>query len=167
LLGPLELNRTRTTLAPWLGGLLALWREEARLKGIQWQADVPLTLGEATIDANQMARALGNLLSNAVKYTPSSGAIEVQARIEPDGAEPGAGSTVRVTVSDTGPGIPAADQRRIFEPFERGTGDRRFPQGVGLGLAIARDIVQAHGGVISLESSPGHGSCFILTFPTQ
>ncbi len=162
LLGPLELNRTRTALTPWLTQLLSLWREAARQKGIAWQADVPLALPEVNFDADQMARALGNLLSNAVKFAPAGGAIEVQARIEP--AE-GAGRSVVITVGDSGPGIPPADQRRVFEPFERGTGDRRFAQGVGLGLTIAREIVQAHGGTIQLESTPGRGSRFSLSFP--
>lgn len=163
LLGPLELNRTRTALTPWLTQLLSLWREAARQKGIAWQADVPLALPEVAFDADQMARALGNLLSNAVKFTPVGGTIEVQARVQVDDADPV--RSVQIMVSDSGPGIPLADQRRIFEPFVRGTGDRRFPQGVGLGLTIAREIVQAHGGTLALESTPNRGSRFTLSFP--
>ena len=79
--------------------------------------------------------------------------------------EPGAPDQIRITVEDSGPGIPIADQKRIFEPFQRGQSDRRFPQGVGLGLSIASDIVRAHGGAITLESTPGKGSRFVLEFP--
>jgi signal transduction histidine kinase len=76
--------------------------------------------------------------------------------------EPGA---CWIRVSDTGPGIPADEQALIFEPFQRGQADRRFPQGMGLGLSIAQDIVVAHGGRIDLESSQGLGSRFTVTIP--
>ena len=164
VLGSLELNRTPTPLAPWLVQVASLWREAAREKGITWKADIPLALPTASIDGDQMARAVGNLLSNAVKFTPPGGAISVDASVEAS-AEPGAADNFVFAVSDTGPGIPVAEQKRIFEPFQRGHADRRFPQGVGLGLSIATDIVQAHGGAITLESSPGHGARFTLTIP--
>ena len=164
VLGSLELNRTPTPLAPWLVQVASLWREAAREKGIIWQADIPLALPTASIDGDQMARAVGNLLSNAVKFTPPGGAISVDASVEAS-AEPGAADNFVFAVSDTGPGVPVAEQKRIFEPFQRGHADRRFPQGVGLGLSIATDIVQAHGGAITLESSPGHGARFTLTIP--
>lgn len=165
VLGTLELNRTPTPLAPWLAQVLTLWREAAREKNITWQADIPLTLPTAAIDPDQMARAVGNLLSNAVKFAPSGGSIAVAA-VTLDGADPGAPATVAITVADSGPGISPADQARIFEPFQRGQQGRRFPQGVGLGLSIATDIAHAHGGAITLDSAPGRGSRFTLTFPT-
>jgi signal transduction histidine kinase len=164
VLGPLELRRTPTPLTPWLSEVLSLWREAAQQKGIAWKSDIPLALPDATFDADQMARALGNLLSNAVKFTPPGGQIEVRASVTPDA--PQVPFTVRISVADSGLGIPPAEQARIFEPFERGGGDRRFPQGVGLGLSIARDILLAHGGTITLESNPGRGSRFLLSFPS-
>lgn len=164
VLGSLELNRTPTPLAPWLTQLCSLWREAAREKNITWQADIPLALPTVAIDADQMARAVGNLLTNAVKFTPPGGSIIVSARALP-AQEPGAPEQIRITVEDSGPGIPLADQRRVFEPFQRGQSDRRFPQGVGLGLSIASDIVLAHGGAISLESLPGKGSRFMIDIP--
>ena len=164
VLGSLELNRTPTPLAPWLVQVVSLWREAAREKGIAWKADIPLALPTVRMDEDQMARAVGNLLSNAVKFTPPGGAISVNAAIVA-AAEPGASDSFTFTVSDTGPGIPVSEQKRIFEPFQRGQGDKRFPQGVGLGLSIATDIVQAHGGAITLESSPGHGARFTLAIP--
>ena len=164
VLGTLELNRTPTQLAPWLTQVCSLWRQTARAKNVAWQADIPFALPIAEIDADQMERAVGNLLTNAVKFTPGGGTITVSARMLPT-QEPGAPDQIRITVEDSGPGIPIADQKRIFEPFQRGQSDRRFPQGVGLGLSIASDIVRAHGGAITLESTPGKGSRFVLEFP--
>ncbi len=164
VLGTLELNRTPTLLAPWLTQLLSLWREAARAKGISWQADIPFALPTAAIDADQMARAVGNLAANAVKFTPAGGSIAVQAGTRPSAAPDGA-QWVCIAVTDSGPGIAAADQQRIFEPFQRGQQGRRFVQGVGLGLTIAQEIAQAHGGAIELESTPGRGSRFALLFP--
>jgi signal transduction histidine kinase len=164
VLGSLELNRRETQLSPWLTPVLALWREASREKGVAWAADIPINLPAASIDADQMARAVGNLLSNAVKYTPPGGSITVSARMQPS-LEPGEPASIVITVADTGPGIPTADQRRIFEPFQRGGHERRFPQGLGLGLSIASDIAQAHGGSLLLESDGSTGSRFILTFP--
>jgi signal transduction histidine kinase len=74
-------------------------------------------------------------------------------------------STCWIRIGDNGPGIPVDEQALIFEPFQRGKADRRFPQGMGLGLAIARDIVVAHDGDITLESSLGRGSRFTVTLP--
>ncbi len=164
VLGSLELNLTPTPLAPWLVQVVSLWREAAHEKGIVWKADIPFALPTAEIDGDQMSRAVGNLLSNAVKFTPSGGAISVDATVDP-AIEPGALDSFLITVTDNGPGIAANEQKRIFEPFQRGQQERRFPQGAGLGLSIATDIVHAHGGTITLESTPGRGASFILAIP--
>lgn len=166
VLGSLELNRAPTPLAAWLAQVVSLWREAAREKGVIWKADIPLALPTVDIDGDQMARAVGNLLSNAVKFTPPGGAISVDASVE-SGQEPGAADNFCFTVTDTGPGIALADHKRIFEAFQRGQSDRRFPQGVGLGLSIATDIVTAHGGAITLESALGEGARFTLTIPLK
>jgi signal transduction histidine kinase len=104
-----------------------------------------------------LAQALGNLLSNAIKYTPKGKAISVGVRTYED--------AIRICVCDTGPGISSEEQDRIFEPFHRAQRGRRFPQGMGLGLAIAREIVVAHGGQITLESSSDQGSEFVMLLP--
>ncbi len=70
-----------------------------------------------------------------------------------------------IRVRDTGVGIPPEEQERIFEPFYRGPSSRRFPQGMGLGLSIARDLIAAHGGHIDVESESGEGSTFTLWLP--
>jgi two-component system sensor histidine kinase BaeS len=156
-LGPLELERKPLTLSPWLTQELAPWREAAQHKGLRWQADIPDTLPELSLDADRVGQALGNVISNAVKYTPADGEVAISAGEEEAG--------VWIRVRDTGVGIPPEEQAHIFEPFYRGTTGRRFPQGMGLGLSIARDLLIAHGGHIEVESAPGTGSTFTLWLP--
>ncbi len=103
-----------------------------------------------------MGQVIGNLLSNAVKYTESGG-IAVYATCTVTEAA--------VSVADTGPGIAAGDQPRVFDPFFRGETPRRTTEGLGVGLAIARSLAEAHGGRLSLESAPGRGSVFTLHLP--
>jgi signal transduction histidine kinase len=103
-----------------------------------------------------MAQVLGNLLSNAIKYTPE-GTLSLEARASDD--------KVLIVVSDTGIGIAPSEQERVFEPFYRSSRDTRFPQGMGLGLSIARDLVIAHCGNLDVESMPGEGSRFTISLP--
>ncbi|MCC9077219.1 HAMP domain-containing histidine kinase [Litorilinea aerophila] len=151
----LQLRSTRLT--DWLGTVLAPWEEAARRKGISWQVHQPASLPTVTIDPVRLGQALGNLLSNAVKYTPPGGAIAVIVHSERD--------MVNIQVRDTGPGIPSAEQDRIFEPFYRWPSEHHYQPGMGLGLAIAREWVRAHGGQIQVESTPGHGSTFTISLP--
>ena len=99
-----------------------------------------------------MAQALGNLLSNAIKYTPKDGVVAVEIAEQAD--------MLTIAVRDTGPGIEPGEIDQIFEPFYRSSSDTRFPQGMGLGLSIAREIVNAHGGQINVQSQRGQGSRF-------
>jgi signal transduction histidine kinase len=103
-------------------------------------------------DRERVLQVIANLVGNAVKFTPQHGDIRITA-VATDGA-------VRVSVSDTGPGIPQAQLARVFDRYWRGSG-----QGAGLGLFIARGIVEAHGGRIWVESAPGAGSAFHFTLP--
>ncbi len=157
VLGTLELDREPIHLAEWLPQVLVTWREAAHSKELQWEARVPTDLPVLEADSDRLARALGNLLSNAVKYTPSEGTVCIEA-----GAED---REVWIRVSDTGPGIDPEDQARIFTPFYRGHSITRFPQGMGLGLTIANDLVIAHGGRIEVKSTPGQGSHFTMWIP--
>lgn len=157
-LGPLELERSPVALSPWLMQELAPWREAAQHKELRWQTHIPDDLPELTLDADRIGQALGNVISNAIKYTLPDGEVTVSA-----GAEE---TEVWIRVHDTGVGIPPEEQSRVFEPFYRGTTGRRFPQGMGLGLSIARDLLTAHGGHIDVESTPGAGSTFTLWLPT-
>lgn len=143
-------------LGEWLQALLPPWRQAALEKGLRWKADVPQDLPVVEMDAERMAQAVGNLLSNAIKHTRPGDEVTVSARRN--------GTQVQITVADSGPGIAPEEQDRIFEPFYRGQ-QGRFPQGLGLGLTIARDLVHAHEGRLDLESTPGAGSAFIISLP--
>jgi two-component system phosphate regulon sensor histidine kinase PhoR len=105
-------------------------------------------------DAESLQRVLQNLLHNAIKFTPEDGAITITSQIEDD--------EVRISVSDTGPGIPPEHLDRIFERFYK-TDSSRSSGGSGLGLAIAKHIVEGHGGRIWAESTPGAGAVFCFT----
>jgi len=93
-----------------------------------------------------------NLAENAVAHTPPG--TEVAVAVHDDG---------RISVSDHGPGVPPQDRERIFERFSRGKGQRT--QGAGLGLAIVREIMRAHGGRIAVDDAPAGGAIFALVFP--
>jgi two-component system, OmpR family, sensor histidine kinase BaeS len=157
LSGTLRLQRETVDLADWLSAVLAPWAEAAQQKGLVWAVTVAPDLPCLSIDPDRLGQALGNLLSNAVKYTSAGGRIAVAAHLEQ--------GSLCVTVADSGPGIPTAEQEHIFEPFYRSPANGLFPQGMGLGLSIARDLVQAHGGRLSLESTPNAGSHFTIALP--
>jgi signal transduction histidine kinase len=108
-------------------------------------------------DRERLRQVLRNLLENAVKYSPAGEAVDVRARAE-DGR-------VLVTVEDSGPGIPAEQHGLIFERFGRANVGLGKP-GTGLGLFIARSIAEAHGGRLSVASTPGQGATFTLELPT-
>ncbi|MGH9574377.1 MAG: sensor histidine kinase [Candidatus Acidiferrales bacterium] len=130
----------------------------AQRKGVVVQAEIPPDLPPVRADARLLREVLQNLLDNAVQYTPSGGKIEVQAKAGP--------CEVTVAVSDTGIGIPLADQERIFERFYRVDAARsREVGGTGLGLSIARHIVETLGGKLSVESEVGRGSRFSFSIP--
>jgi signal transduction histidine kinase len=117
------------------------------------RTDEPLTV---RADAARVGQVIANLVGNAVKFTPAGGRVVVRlAR---------AGETARFCVSDTGPGIAQSDLPHLFDRFWQAR-DRPRRGGVGLGLAIAKGIVEAHGGRIEVESEPGAGSTFCFTIP--
>jgi signal transduction histidine kinase len=159
ILGTLELRRRSVSASEWLSQVLLPWREAARRKGLRWTGTVPANLPNLEMDPDRLAQALGNLLSNGIKYTSPGGAVDVSAGLQD--------RWLWIRVSDTGPGIAEEERARIFEPFYRGQTAHRFPQGMGLGLAIAHDVTTAHGGRLDVDSTPGHGSRFTLWLPLQ
>lgn len=156
--GNQRLDRQSVSLSPWLLETLNPWRAAAQAKGLAWVAEIPDDLPVVEIDPQRMAQVVGNLLSNAVKYT-TEGGVAVSAVVS--------GSEIRVAVADTGPGILPDEQSRVFEPFYRGTTPHRTTEGLGVGLSIARSLVEAHGGRLSLESAPGRGSVFTIHLPRR
>jgi NtrC-family two-component system sensor histidine kinase KinB len=129
-------------------------RRTAQDRGISLQTDIAKDLPDVWVDKNRIGHVFGNLLSNAFKHTPPGGRVTVSAS---------AGEAwVRFQVSDTGEGIPAPFLPRLFEPFFRVPG-RENETGAGLGLAIAKEIVEVHGGSVAAESREGEGSTFTFT----
>jgi signal transduction histidine kinase/CHASE3 domain sensor protein len=129
----------------------------AREKGLALEVDVPADLPPGHGDERRVTQVLMNLVGNAIKFT-EAGRVAVRVRVE--------GDQFVVTVSDTGPGIEAADQERIFAEFQQvDSSSTRKKGGTGLGLAIARRIVELHGGHMWVDSIPGEGATFSFTLP--
>ena len=122
---------------------------------IALSCDVAAELPEVSADCDRILQVLSNLIGNAIKFTPPGGRIEVSARA--------ADGEVVVSVADSGPGLTADEQARIFEPYWQAM--RTASLGAGLGLKIAKAIVEAHGGRIWIESAPGQGTTFRFALP--
>jgi signal transduction histidine kinase len=159
VLGTLELDYQPVNISEWLPVVLRPWQEAAQDKHLEWQTDIPADLPVISADPLRLASAVENLVSNAIKYTQSRGKVAIGATTN-DGE-------VLIEVSDNGSGVSTDEQEKIFFPFYRGNQGKRFKQGMGLGLSIARDLVEAHGGSISLESKLGEGSRFTIHLPVE
>jgi len=156
-LGALELQREELQLITWLPQILSPWGIAAKEKHLKWAVNLPPSLPTVLADPMRLAQVIGNLTDNAIKYTPPGHQVTITA-----GQEAG---QAWISVADTGPGIPPEEQTAIFTPFYRGGHGRRIKQGLGLGLSIARDLAEAHGGKITLESTTGQGSRFTVWLP--
>ncbi len=156
--GALHLNLRMESIEELLSGAIEAFRPRAEAKEIDLSLDVDPALPPAPLDRTRIAQVVGNLLENAILHTPQGGAVAVNAGRQ--------GSLVAVAVSDTGPGIIPRDLPRVFERFYRVDPSRaRTTGGAGLGLTIARQLVEAHGGTIRVESRAGEGSRFTFTLP--
>jgi signal transduction histidine kinase len=121
--------------------------------------DVPVGMPSLRVDPRRIAQALGNLLANALKFTPEGGRVRLAARPMPDGG-------VHLIVEDTGIGMAQETIAAALEPFRQldGTLSRRF-EGAGLGLSIAKALVELHGGALSLKSAVGVGTTVTIALP--
>jgi signal transduction histidine kinase len=158
--GKLEIEREAVDLQKLLQGSLVVVRERALAHGIKLKLTVADHLEMITADERKVKQVIFNLLSNAMKFTPDKGEVGIRARMI-DGV-------VEIAVWDTGVGIAEEDQQRIFEEFqqaEQGLTDNT--EGTGLGLALAKKLVNLHGGRIWVESEKGEGSTFIFTLPVD
>jgi PAS domain S-box-containing protein len=151
--GMFKIDRRDHALKNVIGEALAVFQPLAAERGIRLTADVP----EASVscDAARTVQALGNLLSNAIKVTAPNGEVRIDCSVED--------AVVVVAVRDTGPGISAEDLPRIFDRYWRAEQQRY--RGAGLGLAIAKGIVEVQGGTIGVESDVGVGSTFSFSLP--
>lgn len=141
-------------LTPWLTEIYSYWIEIAKAKEITLSAAIDPNLSTYKIDERRMNQAIGNLLSNAIKYSRKGDMVTLVADQNEE--------EILIRVIDEGSGIKEEDLGKIFDPFYRGNLDKRFVQGMGLGLTITKDVVEGHHGWITVESKPGEGSCFVI-----
>ena len=158
--GRMELELTDVSLRATLESGLTMHSEQAARDGVSLGLRLEPEEIAVRADERKIRQVVFNLLSNAVKLTPPGGRVDVLALLTPDGVE--------VAVSDTGPGIAAEDQGVIFEEFRQArSSSGRHPEGTGLGLPLARKLIELHGGRLWVESAPGEGSTFRFTLPLQ
>lgn len=136
----------------------AFFSQEAQQRKITLRTGLPIRLPKVQADGERIQQVLVNLIGNALKFTPAGGKISVALRA--------ANGRVELEVGDTGPGIALEDQPLLFQEFTR-VGRRTQEHGAGLGLAITRRIVEAHGGTIGVQSRPGKGSKFTVILPAE
>jgi signal transduction histidine kinase len=150
-----DLDKEKVDLALLLDEQAQLYAAQSPKHRLEVElAERPLTVRG---DPNRLAQVVGNLLSNAIKYSPDGGTVELVAARSGEG--------VRIAVRDEGRGIPADQQSRIFTKFFRGDAGATGITGTGLGLAVSREIVEAHGGSIGFDTDPGEGTTFWLELP--
>ena len=158
--GKKEYSFRETNVADLVRSTLESYRFEIEQNGFQFEQKIDSDVPPLWVDREAIARSLLNLVNNAVKYSATEKYLGVHLYRHNDG--------VNLEVVDHGIGIPAKEQPKIFEKFYR-VGDPLVhnTKGSGLGLSLVRHIVQAHGGEVAVESAPGKGSKFIITFPVQ
>ena len=155
--GGIPLEKEGASLVDLISDTLESFSALASQQEITLDGSAEVDVDPVLMDTQRIGRVLNNLIGNALRHTPAKGQVEVRARR--------AGSGVEVTIRDSGEGIRAEDLPKVFESFYRGEKSRsRATGGAGLGLAIARGIVHAHGGEIRVESQPGD-TRFIFTLP--
>jgi signal transduction histidine kinase/tetratricopeptide (TPR) repeat protein len=183
--GNVDWSMTAVDVGQLIDDVVANFKVAADRKHVDLLVDTEQLTGAALGNADRLTQVVANIIGNALKFTPSGGSVRVTARRETvSGSDPNAppipateirawipgaeddsvGDFIRVDIADTGPGMTADLRERLFEKFSQGAGKKRTA-GVGLGLYISREIVSRHGGVIWVESEPGHGATFSLRVP--
>jgi two-component system sensor histidine kinase KdpD len=153
--GALDPRLVESSLAEVVGPVVRRARAASRQRV---EVDVPDELAPVLVDPVRLDQVLTNLLDNARGYAPGS-PVQVAARQD--------GDRIELRVVDHGPGIPVPERERVFDQFYRLKGGGRRPEGTGMGLAICRGIVQAHGGALRVETTPGGGATFVLSLPVS
>lgn len=158
--GELKLVRAAVSLHELLERVAASFRESAASSGVNLDVDVSADLPDLWIDGERTVQVLGNLVTNALHHTPAGGSVTLRARRVVEGVE--------IAVCDTGTGIAPDDLPKVFDRFYRGDASRQSEGGAsGLGLAIAKSIVEAHGGSITAESGSDGGTIVTILLPSQ
>ena len=158
--GKMELELEPLEVEPLLDNAMSIIKERAAREGVNLVKALAPELGQLVADGRKLRQVIYNFLSNAVKFTPTGGAIRLEALV--------VGESVEIAVQDTGIGIAASDISRLFRPFEQLEGDidRRY-EGTGLGLALCKSLIELQGGSVGVESEPGKGSRFWLRLPRR
>lgn len=145
-------------ILPLLQAILGVIEVNAQARNIKLIKNIPPSLPALPLDSERLKQALENIMGNAVKYTPPGGQMTIAAGID--------GQKLLIAVSDTGIGIAPADQKRLFDKFFRANNALKHDtEGTGLGLYIARNIVEAHGGTITVKSTANKGTTFTVALP--
>jgi signal transduction histidine kinase len=159
--GALRIERERIAPGDLASDTIEAFRPQAAARGVELRATIAPDAPPVSVAPQKIERVLANLMSNAIRHTPPGGMITISVRPQPADAD-----YVEFAVGDTGEGIDPQDLPHIFERFYRGEKSRsRATGGAGLGLAIARGIVEAHGGTIQIASIPGEGTCVTFRVP--
>jgi two-component system phosphate regulon sensor histidine kinase PhoR len=153
--GQMPMQIARANLRDVVDEQIVRYEAMTQQKRLRVEDQMPIDL-MVEVDRKMIGRVLGNLIHNAIKFTPDRGQITIGAAAADD--------KIKVSVADTGVGIPAEDLPRVFERFYK-VDRARGKSGTGLGLAIARHVVEAHGGRIWAESVEGRGATFYFTLP--
>jgi signal transduction histidine kinase len=158
--GVLELTLEEASLRDLISDTISSFQPQAEQKGVRLLGEVSADVDPVLANPPRLQRVLHNLVSNALRHTPQDGTVTLRAAPE--------GNVARIEVSDTGVGIAPEDLPHVFERSFRGEQSRTRPDeddapGAGLGLAIARGLVEAHGGKMNVQSEPGQGSLFRFT----
>jgi len=164
--GNLKLNLTPANLADLARRKLSQFEPASREKGIQLELDSAPDIPEIKVDIMRMDQIIANLLSNALRHTPEGGTVSVALRTN-NTLQVGKPALI-LSITDTGEGIPEEHLPHLFERFYRVENSRsRSEGGVGLGLSIVKQMVQAHKGQVWAESVPGKGSSFYVALPVD
>jgi signal transduction histidine kinase/DNA-binding response OmpR family regulator len=160
----LTLERTPTDLVALTQRLVRSCMPLAERNGIALHLSTPSDVVQGRVDPGKVEKVVLNLLTNALKFTPEGGKVHVSVARRAAQEE----RWVEIAVQDTGCGIPEDEQDRLFERFYQGDGSStRKHQGTGIGLSLAKELVDLHGGAIAVESTPGFGSTFTVRLPLQ
>ncbi len=159
--GKIEFNPTLARLPELLDEVKAVLEDEAGKKHLEVVTEVDPSLSELVIDPLRLKQVVACYLSNAIKFSPESARVTIRAQAQADGC-------LRIEVQDTGIGIAEADLPKLFKQFQQlSEGNTKTHQGTGMELALARLLIEAQGGTVGVQSSPGSGSVFWLVLPCR
>ncbi|MEL6673493.1 MAG: ATP-binding protein [Bacteroidota bacterium] len=157
--GKLTLQAAPLDLVDWTRVIFSSFHSKAEIKEIQYTLEAPDEEVEVYVDKEKYQQVLSNLLANALKFTPQQGEVTVKVEKKPEG--------IAIAVQDNGPGLSPEELTHVFDAFYQAStaSDKPFEAGTGIGLALCKELVELHGGSLSVESGVGQGSTFCILLP--